>query len=122
MAKGRAVSIALNDAEKAALIGLIRKHGAPQSVAVRARIVLAAASELTNKEIATKLDVCAHTVGVWRARFASDRMDGLYDSRVPAHRDRSVTRTSFPQVYSFQWLVPYYSKIGAIMLFSFNLF
>ena len=70
MAKGRAVSIALNDAEKAALIGLIRKHGAPQSVAVRARIVLAAASELTNKEIATKLDVCAHTVGVWRARFA----------------------------------------------------
>ena len=83
MAKRRAVSIALNDAEKAALIGLIRKHGAPQSVAVRARIVLAAASELTNKEIATKLDVCAHTVGVWRARFASDRMDGLYDEPRP---------------------------------------
>ena len=60
MAKGRAVAIALNQAEKAALTAVIRKHGAPQSLAVRARIVLAAASELTNKEIAAKLDVCAH--------------------------------------------------------------
>jgi transposase len=62
------------------LTALIRKHGAPQSLAVRARIVLAAASGLTNKEIAAKLDVCAHTAGVWRNRFARDGMDGLYDA------------------------------------------
>lgn len=83
MAKGRAVAIALDDAEKAALTALIRKHGAPQSLAVRARIVLAAASGLTNKEIAAKLDVCAHTAGVWRTRFARDGMDGLYDEPRP---------------------------------------
>jgi len=84
MASGRvAVSIVLEEAERTALTALIRKHGAPQSLAMRARIVLAAASGLSNKEIAAKLDVCAHTVGVWRKRFAGEGMDGLYDEPRP---------------------------------------
>lgn len=83
MAKGRAVAIALDEAEKSALTALIRKHGAPQSLAVRARIVLAAASGRTNKEIAARLNVCAHTAGVWRQRFARNGMDGLYDEPRP---------------------------------------
>jgi transposase len=84
MAQGRvAIGIVLDEAEKIALTALTRKHGAPQSLAARARIVLAAANGLSNKEIATRLDVCAHTVGVWRKRFASDRMDGLYDEPRP---------------------------------------
>ena len=45
--------------------------------------MLAAASGLSNKEIAAKLDVCAHTAGVWRNRFARDSMDGLYDEPRP---------------------------------------
>jgi transposase len=83
MAKVRAVGIALGDAEQAALAALVRKHGAPQSLAVRARIVLAAAGGLTNREIAAKLNVCAHTAGLWRNRFARDGMDGLYDEPRP---------------------------------------
>ena len=83
MAKGRAVAIVLDEVEKATLTALVRKHGAPQSLAMRARIVLAEASGLTNKEIAAKLDVCAHTAGVWRNRFARDGMDGLYDEPRP---------------------------------------
>ena len=83
MAKGRAVAIVLDEAEKQALLALTRKHGAPQSLAVRARIVLAAANGLTNREIAAKLDVCPQTAGVWRTRFARDRMDGLYDELRP---------------------------------------
>src|SRR6188768_1741295 len=83
MAKGRAVAIALDEAEKTALTALMRKHGAPQSLALRARIVLAAESGLTNKEIATKLGLCPHTAGVWRNRFARDGMDGLYDEPRP---------------------------------------
>jgi FixJ family two-component response regulator len=70
MAKGRVAAIVLDEAEKAALTALIRKQRAPQSLAVCARIVLAAASGLTNKEIAAQLDVCAHTAGLWRNRFA----------------------------------------------------
>src|ERR1700752_3491231 len=84
MESGRgAIRIVLEGAEKKALTALTRKHGAPQSLAMRARIVLAAANGLSNKEIAAKLDVCAHTVGVWRKRFASERMEGLYDEPRP---------------------------------------
>jgi transposase len=84
MARGRvAVSIKLDEAERSALSALTRKHGAAQSLAMRARIVLAAANGLTNKEIAAKLDVGAHTVGVWRRRFASERIDGLFDEPRP---------------------------------------
>jgi transposase len=83
MAKGRAVAIVLDDVEKRALTALTRKHGAPQAAAERARIVLATAGSLKNKEIASQLGVCTHTVGSWRNRFADHRMDGLYNEPRP---------------------------------------
>jgi transposase len=83
MAKGRAVTIVLEAAEKSELTALTRKHGAPQALAERARIVLAAASGLNNKEIAVKVGVCAATAGTWRNRFAEKRMNGLYDEPRP---------------------------------------
>jgi len=83
MGRGRAVAIVLNDVEEQDLRSLTRKHGAPQALAERARIVLAAASGLTNKEIASKIGICAHTAGTWRKRFADKRMDGLYDEPRP---------------------------------------
>jgi len=83
MGKGRAVEIELNEAEQRELLVLTRKHGAPQALAERARIVLAAANGLKNKEIAAKLGLCTHTVGTWRNRFAERRMDGLYDEPRP---------------------------------------
>jgi transposase len=83
MAKGRAVAIVLEAAEKSELTALTRKHGAPQALAERARIVLAAASGLNNKEIAAKVGVCAATAGTWRNRFVEKRMDGLYDEPRP---------------------------------------
>ena len=83
MAKGRAVAIVLEAAEKSELAALTRKHGAPQALAERARIVLAAAGGLNNKEIAAKVGVCAATVGTWRNRFAESRMNGLYDEPRP---------------------------------------
>ena len=83
MGKGRAVAIVLDDAESRELLTLTRKHGAPQALAERARIVLAAASGLKNKQIAAKLGVCTHTAGTWRNRFAERRIDGLYDEPRP---------------------------------------
>jgi transposase len=83
MAKGRAVAIVLEAAEKRELTALTRKHGAPQALAERARIVLAAAGGLNNKEIAAKVGVCAATAGTWRHRFAQRRIDGLYDEPRP---------------------------------------
>jgi transposase len=83
MGKGRAVAIELNDFVRRELTALTRKHGAPQALAERARIVLAAAAGLKNKEIASKLLICTHTVGTWRNRFAERGMDGLYDEPRP---------------------------------------
>ena len=60
MGKGRAVAIELNDVVRRELTALTRKHGAPQALAERARIVLAAAGGLKNKEIASKLGICTH--------------------------------------------------------------
>jgi DNA-binding NarL/FixJ family response regulator len=68
MAKGRAVAIVLDDAERGELTAETRKHGAPQALAERARIVLAAASGLNNREIAAKVGVCAETAGTWCRR------------------------------------------------------
>src|SRR5205085_7117259 len=83
MAKGRAVAIVLEAGEKNELTALTRKHGAPQALAERARIVLAAAAGLNNKEISVKVGVCSATAGTWRNRFAKSRMDGLYDEPRP---------------------------------------
>ena len=83
MGKGRAVSIVLNADEEAFLCGVTRKHGAPQALALRARIVLAAAGGLNNREIAAKTGVCPATAGAWRRRFAEARIDGLHDEPRP---------------------------------------
>lgn len=73
----------LDDGEKRELLALTRRHGAPQAIAERARIVLAAADGLNNKEIAAKLQVCIHTAGTWRNCFAGSRMDSLNDEPRP---------------------------------------
>jgi len=83
MAKGRAVAIVLEAAEKSELTALTRKYSAPQALAERARIVLAAAAGLNNKQIAAKVGVCAATAGTWRKRFSITRMEGLYDEPRP---------------------------------------
>src|SRR3954454_8456783 len=52
-----------------------------QALAVRARIVLAAASGEANTGIAESLGVRRLTVVKWRARFIADRIAGLDDGR-----------------------------------------
>ncbi|MFF3853473.1 helix-turn-helix domain-containing protein, partial [Micromonospora sp. NPDC002575] len=48
-------------------------------LALRARIVLASAEGLSNRDVATKLEVGPHTAGKWRARFVDRRLAGLLD-------------------------------------------
>jgi transposase len=54
-----------------------------QALALRARIVLACADGIDNKAVAAKLQVTQQTVSKWRARFVSDRLDGLFDAPRP---------------------------------------
>ena len=78
-----AVRIGLTSEERRELEGLVRRHRTGQALVRRARIVLAAAEGLANKEIVARLGSDANTVGKWRRRFAERRLDGLYDEPRP---------------------------------------
>ena len=52
-------------------------------MALRARIVLACAGRASNTEVAAQLGIAHPTVGKWRARFMTDRLDGLVDEPRP---------------------------------------
>jgi len=54
-----------------------------QSLATRARIVLASSAGAQNKAIAVDLGVDQATVGKWRRRFTLRGLDGLYDEPKP---------------------------------------
>jgi transposase len=83
MARGKAVAIELTEIERDELDAVLRRHGTPQAMALRARIVLLAAEGLTNTAIADRLGIAKHTAGKWRHRFARDRLDGLHDEPRP---------------------------------------
>ena len=54
-------------------------HGTPQQVALRCRIVLAAAAGESNVAIAERLSVNRNTVILWRKRFSDEGLDCLWD-------------------------------------------
>src|SRR5437764_6971495 len=54
-------------------------HGTPQQVALRCRIVLAAASGESDVAISKRLSVNRNTVILWRKRFGDEGLDGLWD-------------------------------------------
>src|SRR6202163_5074933 len=57
----------------------IAVHGTPQQVALRCRIVLAAAAGETDVAIAEQLSVNRNTVILWRKRFREEGANSLWD-------------------------------------------
>jgi transposase-like protein len=61
-----------------------RRRSTGQATELRARMILMAAEGATNTVTAERLGIGSqHTVGSWRKRFASGRVDGLFDEPVP---------------------------------------
>jgi transposase len=88
---GRPTSqIVLSDDERETLERWARRPKTGQALALRCRIVLAAAEGTTNQQIARKLECNPVTVGKWRTRFAEKRFDGLLDEPRPG-QPRKVT-------------------------------
>ena len=85
-----AVQIILTDEERDALQAWTARRKTGQALAMRARIVLAAAGQLTNREIADLEGVSPPTVTKWRNRFAQHRLEGLLDEPRPG-RPRTIT-------------------------------
>jgi len=81
------VEINLSEDEREQLERWSRRPKTAQALAQRARIVLACADGDSNDEVARQLKITAQTVGKWRRRFVSQRMEGLLDEpRVGAPR------------------------------------
>src|SRR4051794_4538606 len=72
-------AIELTAAERRGLEALARRHTIPQQVALRARIVLAAAAGQSNAAIARRLGVAVETARLWRGRWLGLRAASLAD-------------------------------------------
>lgn len=83
MASRTAAEIVLTDAERAELEGWTRRRKSAAGLALRARIVLAAADGGSNVELADRLDLDRGTIRKWRNRFVQYRCDGLLDEPRP---------------------------------------
>lgn len=57
----------------------LKAHGTPQQVAMRSRIVLAAAKGQPDSAIAQELEINRKTVMLWRSRFAEEGIESLWE-------------------------------------------
>jgi transposase len=85
-----AAVVVLTDAERAQLVSWSRRATSANAIALRSRIVLAAADGLGNTAIAEKLGIAVGTARKWRARFLTDRLEGVLDEPRPG-RPRTVS-------------------------------
>jgi transposase len=92
-----AVQIELAEGEREQLEAWSRRHTSAQALALRSRIVLAAAEGLKNTQIAERLVVNVATARKWRNRFAEHRLDGLLDEPRPG-QPRTVTDEQVEEV------------------------
>jgi transposase len=82
--------LVLTDEERETLVRWSRRRKSAQSLALRARIVLACAEGKTNKAVAEELRVWPQTVTKWRGRFVRERLEGLSDEPRPG-APRTIT-------------------------------
>jgi transposase len=75
--------LVLTDAERDQLSRWARRAKTSRALALRAKIVLACAGGMSNKEVAGQLRVTGSTVARWRRRFTERRLDGLVDEPRP---------------------------------------
>ena len=69
MPRSKPIPLELSDREQQALQQLVRRHYVRQQIALRARIVLAAAEGQSNAELARLFHVTLDTVRLWRRRW-----------------------------------------------------
>jgi transposase len=72
-------ALILNPQQQAQIGQWLSAHGTPQQVALRCRIVLAAAEGQAESAIARELGTNRKTVTLWRARFAEAGLESLWE-------------------------------------------
>jgi transposase len=74
------VTIELTDAEREKLELIASRPKSAQRDATRARIILACAEGMSNRDVASRTATTVQTVGKWRKRFHAERLAGLADA------------------------------------------
>ena len=99
--------IILSHNARTELQALVRASSTPQSLSLRARIVLRAADTdtPTNLHIGRALGCCNHTVGKWRRRYLALGLSGLQDAIRPG-RPRTLASSARVQVISVASTLP----------------
>jgi transposase len=81
--------VVLSDEQREVLERWAKRPKSSQALALRCRIVLAAADGESSVGIAERLGCSRHTVSKWRGRFARRGFDGLHDEPRPG-KPRSI--------------------------------
>jgi putative transposase len=75
-------AITLTEVERQELQRLIKRHTTPQQIALRARLILAAADGLNNAQVAHQEAVSVDTARHWRTRWLESRSVALRELSV----------------------------------------
>ena len=89
--------LVLTNEEREKLEQWARQPKTAQRLALRSRVVLGCAGGLSNQAVARQCGVSAHSVGKWRERFRSDRLEGLEDEPRPG-APREISDTQVEEV------------------------
>lgn len=93
----RLKALVLTNDEREKLAAWARRPKTSQRLALRSRIVLAAAAGDANGDIASDMNITPQTVGKWRQRFLDDRLEGLVDEARPG-APRSISDAQVEEV------------------------
>jgi transposase len=90
-----ASAVALSEADRNQLQNWVRAQFTPQQVALRSRILLMAAEGKQDLEIADELNVNRHTPALWRKRFQTQGLEGIWEiqpgrGRKPLYDEQKV--------------------------------
>ena len=76
--------LTISSDERTQLTAITRSRSLPVALTLRAKIVLACEREPNNAVVAARLGVGPHTIGKWRNRFITNRIEGSTTRCVPA--------------------------------------
>ena len=86
-----APALVINPEERRELLRVVGLRSVPQSVALRARIILGAAEGIGNKVLARQLATSLPTVLLWRGRYQAEGLAGILEDRPRCGRPKEIT-------------------------------
>ncbi len=86
-----ASALGMSDEDRRELQQILALRSVPQSVALRARIILGAADGIANKVLARQLATSLPTVLLWRGRYLSEGLPGILEDRPRSGRPKEIT-------------------------------